>query len=231
MPPDAPLNPARTAFRQAGLTLRNQRRDFPEWHLGRPRYALWALDVATPPVDRAVARAARHLDGLLLDGYTRQPHITLALGGFPSLAATHPDDYGPAAFSAHLAALRARAPGPFEIHIGGLASFTSAPFLAVGDGQGGIRRLHQALGGMHPGGPYTPHVTVGLYGGEWPTAEVLARLDSLTQSSPVRCRIERVSLMSYGAAEIGGPLAILADFHLADGSLHWHGEALFPQAD
>ncbi len=228
MPPDTALDLARTAFRRADHTLQNQRRDFPEWHLGRPRYALWALDVATPPVDRAVARAARHLDGLLLDGYARQPHITLALGGFPSPAPTHPDDYGPAAFDTQVAALRALAAAPFEIDIGGMASFTSAPFLTVGDDEGGIRRLHQALGGMHPGGPYTPHVTVGLYGGEWPTTEVLARLDSLTDAPPVRCRIERVSLMSYAAAEIGGPLAILADFHLADGSLHWHGEALYP---
>lgn len=228
MPPDTPLDLARTAFRQAGHTLQNLRRDFPEWHLGRPRYALWALDVATPAVGRAVAGAAHHLAGLLLDGYTRQAHITLALGGFPTHLPSRPDDYGPASFDAHLRALQALAPAPFELDIGGLASFTSAPFLTVDDVHGGIRRLHQALGGMRPGDPYTPHVTVGLYAGEWPTAEVLPRLDSLTETPPVRCRIEHISLMSYAAAEIGGPLCTLADFHLTDGTLSWRGETLFP---
>ena len=76
--PDSVFEHARTAFAAAGQTLQNVRRDFPEWHRGRPRYALWALDVDVAPVREAVAGAASHLDGLLLDNYRRQPHITLA---------------------------------------------------------------------------------------------------------------------------------------------------------
>ena len=83
---------ARAAFLAAGQTLRNERRDFPEWHLGRPHYALWAVDVDLPDVRQAVAGAEAHLDGLLLDGYRRQPHITLALCGFPTAEPQHPDD-------------------------------------------------------------------------------------------------------------------------------------------
>jgi hypothetical protein len=155
MPPDTALDLARTAFRRADHTLQNQRRDFPEWHLGRPAMPCgrWTWRRRRGP---GRGPRARHLDGLLLDGYARQPHITLALGGFPSPAPTHPDDYGPAAFDTHVAALRALAPAPFEIDIGGMASFTSAPFLTVGDDEGGIRRLHQALGGMHPAAPTHP---------------------------------------------------------------------------
>ncbi len=218
------------AFLKARRTLQNVRRDFPEWHLGRPAYALWALDVDTPAVSQAVAVAARHLDGLLLDGYHRQAHITLALGGFPTPAPTHPDDYGPADFEAHVEALRAIELAPFEIDIGGLASFTSAPFLHVSDPDGGIGRLHQALGGERPEGRYIPHVTVGLYSGAWPTAEVLPRLHALAALPPVRCHIERVSLMRYAATEIGGPLATLAEHDLASGRLLWREKSPFSSA-
>jgi 2'-5' RNA ligase len=218
------------AFLKAGHTLANVRRDFPEWHLGRPDYALWALDVDTQAVSQAVAVAAHHLDGLLLDGYRRQPHITLALGGFPTATPTHADDYGPAAFDAHLRALRSLGLAPFEIDIGGLASFTSAPFLSVGDPDGGIQRLHQALGGERPEGRYIPHVTVGLFSGAWPTAEVLPRLEALADLPPIRCRIERVSLMRYAATKIGGPLVRLADHDLSSGRLVWRETPPFPSA-
>lgn len=224
------MHPSREAFLQAGRTLQNVRRDFPEWHLGRPHYALWAVDVDTPAVADAMAHAAAHLEGLLLDGYRRQAHITLALCGFPTPTPHHPDDYGPAGFDAHCRALQALAQAPFEIDIGAPASFTSAPFLHVGDPDGGIARLHRALGGDHPGGRYLPHVTVGLYSEAWPTDQVQQRLDAPAPRPALRCRVERVSLMHYAATEIGGPLTILADYELASGRLVWREKPPFPSA-
>jgi hypothetical protein len=47
-------------------TIRNVQRDFPEWHLGRPHYLLWALDVDLEPVRQRVAAAQRHLSTRLL---------------------------------------------------------------------------------------------------------------------------------------------------------------------
>lgn len=230
--PDTVFDHARAGFTAAAQTLQNVRRDFPEWHLGRPRYALWALDVDVALVRAAVAGAARHLDDLLLDNYHRQPHITLALCGFPTGSPTYPDDFGPAALDARLAALQTLALAPFEVEIGRLASFTSAPFLAARDVNGGIHALRHALTGeqSEPGGPYTPHVTVGLYGGAWPTARVLPRLDGFDGHAPIRCHIERLSLMSYAAPEIGGRLETMAEFSLATRRLTWRngGHALLP---
>lgn len=226
--PDSVFSHAERAFAAAGTTLQNLRRDFPEWHLGRPRYALWALDVDLPPVRSALADAGTALAGLLLDDYRRQAHITLALCGFPTAAPCHPDDYGPAQLEQQIAALHAQAGAPFEVEIGGLGSFTSAPFLAARDVDGSIGRLRQALCGTRPepGGPYTPHVTVGLYDGAWPTAQVRARLGHV---SPValRCPITRVSLMSYAAPEIGGELEILGEFELASKRWTWRQDGLF----
>ena len=207
------------------FTLRNVRRDFPEWHLGRPRYALWALDVDVAPVRQRMQAAQGHLDGLLLPDYCRQPHITLSLCGFPSDAPRHADDFGTEMLRAQLAALRQARPQPFEMEIGALATFTSAPYLSVRDAGGHIAALRACLtgeAGSEPGFTYTPHVTVGLYADAWPMPAVQARLASFAGDAPLRLRVAGVSLMAYAAAEIGGPLTQMADYDFGSGALRWN---------
>ena len=227
MPPAPLLELTRSEFLAAGHTLENVRRDFPEWHRGRPRYLLWAIDADQPSVRAEMAQAADHLQDLLLDGYVRQPHVTLALCGFPTDDPQREDDFGPAALLAQLKALRAAPCAPFMLQIGQLASFSSAPFLAVQDLEGGLGVLRKALSATtHPtGGRYVPHVTVGLYRGCYPTSQVQARLDAHA-AQPVLCPVDRISLMSYASAEIGGTLAHLADYDLARRVLVWRDEAL-----
>lgn len=201
------LEHTRQTFLAAGHTLPNVRRDFPEWHQGRPRYALWALMVDLPHLRALLARAADVLGPWLLDDYQRQPHITLALAGFPTAQPTQPDDYGPEDLARHRAALAAGAPPPFEICIGAPSSFSSAPFLSVEDPEGGIARLRQLLDDRpHPdGGPYIPHLTLGLYSGAYPCRQVLQRLLSM-EWPPVRLRVDRLMLLEYEAGVIGGGL-------------------------
>ena len=206
----------------AGFTIRNVRRDFPEWHRGRPRYALWALDVDDPSVRQRVDAAQRHLADLLLDRYRRQPHVTVDLCGFPCDSPRHADDFGTDAWHAQLAALRRARPAPFEVGIGALASFASAPYLAVHDAGGHIAALRECLASGDPGkadGRDAPHVTVGLYADAWPMSAVQARLRSFPAEEPLRVRVTGISLMSYAAAEIGGPLTRIAAFDFASGAL------------
>lgn len=221
-------------FVAAANTLGNVQRDFVEWHGGRPRYALWAVDVDVPAVAERVLAADRHLGTLLLDAYRRQPHITLALCGFPQALPRRRDDFGPAQLAAQLAGLRKLGGGPFRISVGGLSSFTSAPFLGVDDTDGGIARVREGLAAGdarrredHPDGGYAPHVTVGLYAGSWSTAEVVSRLNAFGRHEALVLRVERLSLMSYAAHDIGGPLAVAAEFDLADGRLRVRDGALF----
>jgi len=206
------------------------RRDFVEWHLGRPRYALWALDLDMPVLRRRFDAAQAHLEGLLLAGYRRQPHVTLSLCGFPADAPARDADFGAETLAWQLAALRAARPLAFDIRVDGLASFASAPYLVVDDADGGIAALRRCLardpldrGTAH----YVPHVTVGLYADDWPTARVQPRLDAFSAGAPLRLRVATISLLSYQAADIGGPLTCLAEYTLADGLLRWHGTALF----
>jgi hypothetical protein len=121
-------------------TLRNVCRDFPEWHRGRSPYVFWALDVDISAVRVQVKGASEHLSGLLLNSYCRQPHVTLDLCGFPSSAPNDDDEFNHALIDRQCSALRAAHVPAFDMFVGGLGSFSSAPFLQVTDRAGELQR-------------------------------------------------------------------------------------------
>lgn len=220
------LTTLRQHFLGAPRTLRNERRDFPEWHRGRQHYVLWAIDVDTPAVRDRTEAAQCALDGLLLDGYQRQPHITLALCGFPAQACVRAEDE----FDLHLIneqvkALQSQGLTAFDIEIGGLESFASAPFLTVHEGHDTFATLRHCLHieSPHPQGPYVPHVTVGLYADAWSSAEVADRFAQVPAVPRLHHRVTHLSLLSYTAAQIGGALCTLAKYELETGRMHWCG--------
>ena len=222
----------RHRFSACGQTIANVRRDFPEWHKGRARYLLWAIDVDGAGVRAQVASARRHLLDLLLGHYRRQPHITLALCGFPSSTPQCDDDVSLAQIEAQIAALRLVHPRPFAIDIGTLSSFSSAPFFhvdSVGDEIAALRAcLAPAMVNLnHHENDYTAHVTVGLYQGVFPSAPVSLRLAAFPDSSATRCIVERIKLMSYAASDIAGPLTTHAVYHFDRGAIEWCTAALF----
>lgn len=201
----------------------SRRASFAEWHRGRTPYVVWALDVDQPVVRALVARAAGALDGLLLDGYRRQPHVTLDLCGFPAAGPGEADEFTTDWLAARCAALRAAAIRPFSLTIGGPASFASAPYLQVADAGSGIAAVRRALAvaGRHRlVGDYVPHVTLGLYADTWPAALVGQRLAGIDDDA-ASCRIDRVSLLAYRPDDIGGPLVSLGHFSLARQAMVW----------
>jgi 2'-5' RNA ligase len=205
-------------------TLCNVRRDFPEWHLGRRHYALWALQVDTAPVRQRMQDAQAHLVHHLLEDYQRQAHITVGLCGFLGAAPQHADDFGLADLQAQLTDLRQLRPAPFGLRVGGLASFTSVPYLSVQADAGHLEALRLCLAGAGMNaapGPYTPHVTVGLYAGVWPLADLQAQFSRFTATDPLALTLHGISLVSYAPHEIGGPLQTLADYDFASGALRW----------
>lgn len=203
------------------------RRDFVEWHRGRQPYVFWALDVDVPAVADDVARHARLLGDALLEGYCRQPHVTLDVCGFPSRRPLYDDEFGPALLARQLAALRLARPEPFSIEIGEADSFLSAPYLTVRDTEGGIGALRRclAIDGAHRLlGDYVPHVTIGLYARSLLFSEVRARLLA-GRCDGLVFPVARLSLMGYAPAEIGGRLERLADYELASGDWRWRDAA------
>ncbi|MGE5471743.1 MAG: 2'-5' RNA ligase family protein [Bacteroidota bacterium] len=204
-----------------GLTLPSEQRDFVAWRRGRQRYAVWALDVDRPALRAISERYQALLADCLLPGYCRQPHVTVHLCGFPAARTGLADDYAAAAFSAQVAALTAVRPAPFVIEIGAPASFSSAAYLSVRDRDGGIAALRGVLAGGSASDdfPYVPHVSFGLYRGAYPLAGVLARCAAVATGELLRLSLGKLSLMSYEAALIGGPLSTLAEFDLHQGGL------------
>jgi 2'-5' RNA ligase len=206
------------------FTIRNVRRDFPEWHLGRSHYALWALAVDTARVRQRVHAAQNHLAAWLLDGYCRQPHITVGLCGFPSAAPQRDDDFGCMALQKQIEALRRARPSSFDIAIGGLASFSSVPYLTVQAPTVPLHALRQCLATADMNcapGQYTPHVTVGLYAQVWPLSELQKEFDRFEDPQALHLEVHSLSLMAYATHEIGGPLQTLAEYDFASGALRW----------
>jgi len=214
-------------------TVRNEVRDFVEWHRGRAPYVFWGLLLDSPALAGQLARAASWLDGLLLDGYVREPHVTLDVCGFPADRSADDESFTPALIDAQLGLLVAAAPAPFSIRIGGLDSFTSAPFLKVFDVDRGIACLRQCLAenGRHRlFGDYVPHVTVGLYRDAWPLPAVAERIAACPTGDELALTVGHADLLGYAPSVIGGALIRLGRFDLTSRQMHWppDGEALLP---
>jgi len=202
----------------AEFTLACEQRDFVEWRRGRTHYAVWAIDVDTPALRAATAAMRDHLGPCLLPDYHRQPHVTLRLCGFPAAVPRLGDDYPATTLHRQITALHAAAPAPFALEVGRPDSFASAAYLSVADCAGGIRAVRQSLSateGVDDAFPYTPHVTCGLYRGEFHLPTLLREMAGHNPGQPVRLQVTRLTLMVYEAAIIGGPLVSLCEFDLA----------------
>jgi len=212
----------------ADSTIGSERRDFVEWHRGRSPYVFWALDVDIPEVRNELSRVEHHLSGLLLNDYQRQPHVTLDLCGFPARLPNAPDEFSAVLLRDQLHRLRAAGLVEFELEIGGLSSFVSAPYLQVSETAGRLVSIRECLaenGINRLQGNYVPHCTVGLYVAAWPAGPVVERLRAYHGQSTIRYLARRISLMSYHPTEIAGPLALLGDYWLDSGRMAWYPAA------
>jgi hypothetical protein len=78
----------------------------------------------------------------------------------------------------------------------------------VSDPQDGIARLREILSrGAREfrTAPYTPHLTVGLYAGAFPSEEVAERMRTFP-ADPIKLKVEYIAFATYRAQEIAGLL-------------------------
>lgn len=193
---------------QFPTTIPAELRDFSEWRRGRETYAVWILRLEDEMITDTFQAARAHLSGFLLEPYRRQPHITLFVCGFLVEKPQYNDDFTRMQVQSQVRALNGAGIKPFEILIGGLSSFASAPFLEVDDPQGGIARLREILShGVREfrTAPYVPHLTVGLYAGRYPSEMLAERMISFA-ANPIKLEITRVTFATYQAQEVAGLL-------------------------
>jgi len=193
---------------QVQTTIPAEIRDYPEWHHGRETYAVWVLPLEDEVIQTRFKAAREHLSGYLLEPYRRQPHITLFVCGFLVKQPQYKDDFTPTQLQRQIQALQEARISPFHIEISGMNSFASAPFLEVSDPEGGIDHLRQTLSrGAREfrTAPYTPHLTVGLYSGTFPSERVAGRLADFPRNS-IGLSVRQVVFTTYRAQEIAGQL-------------------------
>ncbi len=205
--------------REAPLTSVSVEKDFVDWRKGRQRYAVWAVDVDTASLRAIIEQLRDALDDWLLPGCRRQPHITLRIGGFPAPERGFEEDYSRLDFAHHLDALIQAGIPPFRITVGAPRTFPSAPYLPVEDHTNSLARLRHAFPGDEPGWAgfrFVPHVTVGLYRRRVPVAQVIERMAACPGLSPIPLEVQRITLMTYEASIISGPLHSVCAFDLAE---------------
>ncbi len=190
-------------------TIPSEIRDFPEWHHGRETYAVWVLDCdENELIQKKFEDAKAHLSDYLLKPYHRQAHITIFVCGFLVENHQHNDDFTQSEVDSQIQALERAKIKSFEIEIGNLNSFASAPFLAIYDPDEGISQLRNTLTGgareFHTAA-YQPHLTVGLYTDSFPSNEVLTRIGTFT-SNPIQLKVKKITLATYQAKDISGKL-------------------------
>ena len=199
------------------FTLPCEQRDFVEWRQGRSEFAVWAIDLDLPDLSALCRQYQSHMQDYLLADYLRQPHITLHIAGFPCATASLPDDFPPQQMQAQIARLRAIEQAPFAIEVAGVDSFSSAAYFAISDPSGGIARIRNALACAGDDDfPYTPHVTFGLYRAAFPMLDVMRELSAGPTFEPLQLTINKVSLLTYQAAVIGGALSTVLEFDLSE---------------
>jgi 2'-5' RNA ligase len=193
---------------QSQTTIPAENRDYPEWRRGRETYTTWVLALEDEAIQNRFKAARQHLSGYLLEPYRRQPHITLFVCGFLVEKPRYNDDFTLTELRSQIQALDEASLEPFEIEIGGLCSFASAPFLGVSDPGGHIEHLREILSSgarEFRTAPYTPHLTVGLYSAAFPSKEVTRQLAEFPEKQ-IRLNVEQIAFASYRAQEIAGPL-------------------------
>jgi len=202
---------------QVPTTIPSEARDFPEWRRGRDYYAVWVLCCdQSKAIQKKFNDAREHLKDYLLEPYHRQPHITLFVCGFLVEEDKYNDDFTQVALDAQVQALGKANIQEFEIDIGGMNSFASAPFLEIRDPEGGIPHLREVLsrgGAEFRTAPYRPHLTLGLYADAFPRNKVLERMATFS-SEPLRWRVEQITLATYRAEEFAGKLSYEYNFQL-----------------
>ena len=71
-------------FINAGKTLPWDDIDFCDWHGGVRCYGFWALIIDDSGWLNAISAAASYLSPYILNGYQRQPHVSIIAGGLLS---------------------------------------------------------------------------------------------------------------------------------------------------
>lgn len=199
------LSDTNGSFAETTIT---QLRDYPEWHRGRSRYAIWMIPINCPEVLAYIDQVTVSLADLL-HPTRRQPHITLFVCGFEGQSVMHDDDFTYTQLQRQLADLNRLSLPPGALRVGGPDSFSSAAFLTVGDPQGYLPRWRETLAASCTEirqAVYVPHITLGLYRRTISAEDLRKRLQRLPGPGDLSMPVERLEYVTYRSDDMFSPL-------------------------
>ncbi|MFN3291334.1 MAG: 2'-5' RNA ligase family protein [Acinetobacter sp.] len=191
-------------------------RDYPEWHLGRERYALWYIEVDDPVLISYLTQLRGQFSDLLYQPNQRQFHITLFIAGFWVEQATQSDDFSRAQLTQQFEHLKNLKLESFQLQVGGLNSFESALFLKVDDAAGMLDKIRKTLlqtSQEVAALSYCSHITLGLYREAVSSDHVLARMAEI-EDIHSSLNISKLTFGFYQAHVLQGPLFSHAQIEL-----------------
>lgn len=199
-----------------------QVQDYSPWHLGRSSYALWLLDFSLEPqINTLVNNAQNYLKPFLLADYQRQPHLSIKICGFLTSTPRYNDDCSYFHIRQHIANLQNTQPKAFPLIIDTLTSFASAPFLSVQDPTNTLSKLRDLFPTQHNEfreAAYQAHITLGLYNQSIASDWMLDYLQAF-QFAPVHLYCYQITLATYQAQKLAGPLTPIYRFPLFDSAI------------
>lgn len=191
------------------LTCKNENRDFVEWHKGRERYAIWAIEVKDEEWIRYLLNARDCLDEYLLQGQHRVAHITLFACGFY--------EENEKLIEAQISSLKKEGLKSFTLGLSELDSFLSAPYFSISDVSNSLSCMRELLANhkLEDGsGGYTPHMTVGLYDEAYSTVLLAEKIKTYERVTVSDIIVNKISLMTFETNDIFSPLCTEFELNL-----------------
>jgi len=193
-------------------------RDYPEWHLGRERYALWYIEVDDPVLISYLTKLREQFSDLLYQPNQRQFHITLFVAGFWVEQVTQSDDFSRAQLTQQIERLKNLKLESFQLQMGELNSFESALFLKMDDTAGVLDKIRKTL--LHTSQEvaslsYCSHITLGLYREAVCSDHVLARMAEIEDIS-YSLNVSKLTFGFYQAHVLQGLLFSHAQIELGN---------------
>lgn len=192
------------AFIEAKKTIKNDDRDFVEWHKGREYYALWAVQIAEPAWIKNVEKTKQYLNNYFLADNMRKPHITICTSGFVERTRAYEDKLEEQIKLIKNSDLRL-----FTISLGALNSFAMCPYFRVEDPINNFSRIREILLGTvleERTKKYIPHITVGLYNDSYSTMELAEKIESFDKIQTSSIEVKNLSYFIYKTNSIFSPL-------------------------
>lgn len=184
-----------------------QQRDYPAWHLGRPFFSLWYIEIQHAQVVDYCWHLRRHFADFLLPDWQRQFHITLFVNGFFQPRVQYADDFSPQQLIQQITALRRASLPKFTLTLGKIVNLGNVLCVQVQPQPilHEIRRILYRTGQEIDPATYYPHITLGLYRQNFVWQQIQQRAALITTPA-LSLPVEHLHFGVYHAKQLQGRL-------------------------